>query len=57
MGALKPHKIPKEDLAQVKEIYERVEGREERFELNLYIAGEEVEGDTEIGVETEGSSA
>jgi succinate dehydrogenase / fumarate reductase iron-sulfur subunit len=57
MGALKPHKIPKEDLAQVQQIYEKIEGQDERFELNLYIVGEEVEGDTEVAVETEGSSA
>jgi len=57
MGALKPHKIPKEDLAQVQQIYEKIESQDDRFELNLYIVGEEVEGDTEVAVETEGSSA
>jgi succinate dehydrogenase / fumarate reductase iron-sulfur subunit len=56
MGALKPHKIPKEDLAQVKQIYEKIEGRDERYELNLYIVGEE-DGDSDVAVETEGSSA
>jgi succinate dehydrogenase / fumarate reductase iron-sulfur subunit len=40
-GALKPHKIPREDLKRVQSIYDRVEGREERYELNLYIAGED----------------
>jgi len=40
-GALKPHKIPGEDLKRVQSIYDRVEGREERYELNLYIAGED----------------
>jgi succinate dehydrogenase / fumarate reductase iron-sulfur subunit len=39
MGALKPHKIPKEDLKQVQRIYDTVEGRPERIELNLYISG------------------
>jgi succinate dehydrogenase / fumarate reductase iron-sulfur subunit len=39
MGALKPHKIPKEDLKQVQEIYDEIENREERYELNLYISG------------------
>src|SRR3954469_8092551 len=39
MGALKPHKLPKQDLKQLKRIYETVEGREERIELNLYISG------------------
>jgi succinate dehydrogenase / fumarate reductase iron-sulfur subunit len=43
MGALKPHRIPKQDLASVQSIYERIEGREERFELNLYIVGEDEE--------------
>ena len=38
-GALKPHKIPKDDLKQVRRIYDTVEGRDERFELNLYITG------------------
>jgi succinate dehydrogenase iron-sulfur subunit len=37
--ALLGHKIPKEDLANVQRIYEKVEGREERYELNLYITG------------------
>ncbi len=41
MGALKPHKIPREDLKAVQAIYEKVEGREQRYELNLYIAGED----------------
>jgi len=57
MGALRPHKIPKEDLAQIKHIFDKIDGRDERFELNLYIAGEELEGDADIPVETEGSSA
>jgi succinate dehydrogenase / fumarate reductase iron-sulfur subunit len=38
---LKPHKLPKRDLQQIRKIYETVEGREERFELNLYITGED----------------
>ncbi len=38
-GALKPHKIPKDDLKAVQRIYEKVEGRDERYELNLYISG------------------
>jgi succinate dehydrogenase / fumarate reductase, iron-sulfur subunit len=57
MGALRPHKIPKEDLAQIKQIFDKIEGRDVRFELNLYIVCEEGEGDTEIPVETKGSSA
>jgi succinate dehydrogenase / fumarate reductase iron-sulfur subunit len=38
-GALKPHKLPKDDLKQVRRIYDTVEGRDERIELNLYITG------------------
>jgi succinate dehydrogenase iron-sulfur subunit len=40
-AALKPHKIPQDDLRSVRSIYEKVEGRPERYELNLYIAGED----------------
>ncbi len=40
-GALKPHKIPREDLERVQSIFDRVESRDERYELNLYIAGED----------------
>jgi succinate dehydrogenase / fumarate reductase iron-sulfur subunit len=39
MGALKPHKIPKEDRRQLKRLYDTIEGRDERVELNLYISG------------------
>jgi succinate dehydrogenase / fumarate reductase iron-sulfur subunit len=38
-GALKPHKIPKDDLKAVQRIFDTVEGRDERLELNLYISG------------------
>jgi succinate dehydrogenase / fumarate reductase iron-sulfur subunit len=38
-GALKPHKLPKADLKQLKRINEEIEGREARVELNLYISG------------------
>ncbi len=38
------HKIPAADLKNVQRIYDKVESREERFELNLYITGyDEVE--------------
>jgi succinate dehydrogenase / fumarate reductase iron-sulfur subunit len=47
MGALKPHRIPEQDLKSVQSIYERIDGRDrssgERFELNLYIVGEDDE--------------
>jgi succinate dehydrogenase / fumarate reductase, iron-sulfur subunit len=39
MGALKPHKLPKEDRRHLKRLYETIEGHDERFELNLYISG------------------
>jgi succinate dehydrogenase / fumarate reductase iron-sulfur subunit len=39
MGALKPHRLASEDLKAVRDIYEKVEGREQRYELNLYVAG------------------
>jgi succinate dehydrogenase / fumarate reductase iron-sulfur subunit len=40
------HKIPKDDLKAVQRIYQKVEGRDERLELNLYITGydEDVDG-------------
>ena len=39
MGALKPHKIPGPDLKAVQSIFDRVESRPERYELNLYVSG------------------
>src|SRR5471032_2696358 len=33
------HKIPKQDLDAVKKIYDKIESRPERYELNLYISG------------------
>jgi succinate dehydrogenase / fumarate reductase, iron-sulfur subunit len=39
--ALFGHKIPKQDLSAVKKIYEKVEGKPERYELNLYVTGED----------------
>jgi succinate dehydrogenase / fumarate reductase iron-sulfur subunit len=35
------HKIPKDDLQAVKKIYDKIESRPERYELNLYITGED----------------
>jgi succinate dehydrogenase / fumarate reductase, iron-sulfur subunit len=43
MGAFKPHKIPKPDLKSVQSIYDKIEGREKRYELNLYVSGEDEE--------------
>src|SRR5438067_532529 len=39
LKAIFGHRIPKEDLKAVRSIYDRIEGREQRYELNLYIAG------------------
>jgi succinate dehydrogenase iron-sulfur subunit len=38
-GALFGHKIPSQDLKAVQKIYEKVDSRPERYELNLYISG------------------
>jgi succinate dehydrogenase / fumarate reductase iron-sulfur subunit len=38
-GALKPHKLAREDLKAVQGIYAKVDGREQRYELNLYVSG------------------
>lgn len=48
-GALLGHKIPKQDLKDVQRIYDIVEGKDERVELNLYISGydEDTEGASE----------
>jgi succinate dehydrogenase / fumarate reductase iron-sulfur subunit len=53
MGALKPHKLAKADLASVQSIYEKIESRPERYELNLYIAGED---EAPEAIATEGST-
>ncbi|HYM46518.1 MAG TPA: succinate dehydrogenase/fumarate reductase iron-sulfur subunit [Solirubrobacteraceae bacterium] len=54
-GALLGHKIPADDLKAVKRIYDTVEGRGQRYELNLYVSGEdEDEQPVAVGV---GSSA
>jgi succinate dehydrogenase / fumarate reductase, iron-sulfur subunit len=45
---LKPHKIPSQDLKAVRSIYERVESRPERYELNLYISGYDEQDETPV---------
>jgi succinate dehydrogenase / fumarate reductase, iron-sulfur subunit len=52
--ALFGHKLAKDDLKAVQAIYDKVEGRDERFELNLYIAGED---EAEVVEATEGASS
>jgi succinate dehydrogenase / fumarate reductase iron-sulfur subunit len=51
---LHPHKAPKD----VKRIYDEVEGRDERYELNLYVAGteEDAEPPPAAAVGTEGEA-
>jgi succinate dehydrogenase / fumarate reductase, iron-sulfur subunit len=45
------HSIPKQDLQAVKKIYEKVEGKPERYELNLYVSGEDEDAErTPAGV-------
>jgi succinate dehydrogenase / fumarate reductase iron-sulfur subunit len=46
--ALFGHKLDKRDLGSVKRIYDEVEGRDRRVELNLYVSGYEDEPD-EVG--------
>jgi succinate dehydrogenase / fumarate reductase iron-sulfur subunit len=43
-GALVPHRLPKADREQLRRIHERVEGRDSRLELNLYVTGTEEDG-------------
>jgi succinate dehydrogenase / fumarate reductase, iron-sulfur subunit len=45
------HKLPKADLQAVQRIYQTVESRPERYELNLYVSGEdEDDAATPVGV-------
>jgi succinate dehydrogenase / fumarate reductase iron-sulfur subunit len=46
-AALFPHKIPKADLKNVRRIFEEIEAKEERHELNLYITGYDEEPSAE----------
>jgi succinate dehydrogenase iron-sulfur subunit len=48
-GALKPHKLAKEDRKQLKRIYDGIEGHGERFELNLYITGYDEDDEESAG--------
>jgi succinate dehydrogenase / fumarate reductase iron-sulfur subunit len=49
--ALFGHKLPKADLNQLKSLYQKVEGRDERVELNLYVTGYEDEPEPESAKE------
>jgi succinate dehydrogenase / fumarate reductase iron-sulfur subunit len=49
-GALFGHKLAKDDLKAIENIYRKVDESDERFELNLYVVGEEDdEGDDAAG--------
>ncbi len=47
--AMLGHKIPAADLEAVKRIHQTVESRPERYELNLYISGEDEDEPTPVG--------
>ncbi len=55
LGALKPHRIPKQDLHSVQQIFDRVEGRDKRYELNLYIVGEAESDDSPVAASGAGA--
>jgi succinate dehydrogenase / fumarate reductase iron-sulfur subunit len=55
--ALFGHKIPKRDLQAVKKIYATVESRPQRYELNLYVSGEDEENETTAVPAGAGASA
>jgi succinate dehydrogenase / fumarate reductase, iron-sulfur subunit len=57
-GKVTPRKVvfgnnlPKADLQNVRRIYDHVEGHEERFELNLFIVGEDEQPDEVVAAES-----
>ena len=55
--ALFGHKLPKSDLDSLKQIYDEVEGRDKRDELNLYVTGYEDDLDDAPSVEPSTPSA
>jgi succinate dehydrogenase / fumarate reductase iron-sulfur subunit len=58
-GALLPHRIPKDDIKQVRRIFDTVGERDERIEFNLYISGtdEDNEGPSQDTAATVSSAA
>jgi succinate dehydrogenase / fumarate reductase iron-sulfur subunit len=46
--ALFGHKLPKDDLKAVQGIYRKIDDADERFELNLYVVGEEDDEGTDV---------
>jgi len=57
-AALFPHKLPKADLKNIHRIYDEVQGRDERYELNLYVVGDDKDNEQPVvAAATEGSSS
>jgi succinate dehydrogenase / fumarate reductase, iron-sulfur subunit len=56
-AALLGHKIPRKDLKDVQRIFEAVDGKDERYELNLYISGYDEDDETAGGQEHAGTAA
>ena len=56
-GALNPHRLEKDDRRSVQRIFDQIEEREERHELNLYITGyDEDEGGAATGPASAGTA-
>jgi succinate dehydrogenase / fumarate reductase iron-sulfur subunit len=55
--ALLGHKIPRNDLKDVRRIFDEVERKDERYELNLYISGIDEEDEAAGGQEHAGAAA
>src|ERR687885_98006 len=54
-AAVRAHRIPKEDLTAVRKIYDRVDDAGERFELNLYVVGDEEDEGTDAAGDPAGA--
>jgi succinate dehydrogenase / fumarate reductase, iron-sulfur subunit len=54
--AMLGHKIAKQDLKAVQRIYQQVESKPERYELNLYVVGEDEEPETLAAVAAAGAT-
>ena len=52
-GALAPHKIPKADLKSVQRIFDAIEEKDHRHELNLYITGVDEEDTSTVSERVE----
>jgi succinate dehydrogenase / fumarate reductase iron-sulfur subunit len=51
------HKIPKQDLSAVQRIYQTVESRPERYELNLYISGTDEDNEPPVTAGVAGAAS